>query len=105
MEATPFIAQLGAARAGNRAACEALLGAFREELVGLARPALRSRVRSKLDAEDVVQDTLLLAYQRLGQFRGSTPAELAGWLRRILASQLARVIRRYYETRSRDLKL
>jgi RNA polymerase sigma-70 factor (ECF subfamily) len=43
----------------------------------------------------VVQETLLKAHQALGQFRGRTETELAGWLRAILAHTLADALRRY----------
>lgn len=32
----------------------------------------------------MVQETLLVGYQRFGDFRGQTPKELLGWLRQIL---------------------
>ena len=39
-------------------------------------------LKSRLDASDIVQETLLEAYQDRGQFRGHTPEERMGWLRR-----------------------
>ena len=42
-----------------------------------------------------MQDALLKASQKFGQFRGATDAELAGWLRQILARCLADFVRRY----------
>jgi RNA polymerase sigma-70 factor (ECF subfamily) len=66
---------------------------YRAYLHLLARLNLASRLRGKVDPSDVVQQTLLQAYEGLDQFRGSGDAELAAWLRRILANQLARLIR------------
>jgi RNA polymerase sigma-70 factor (ECF subfamily) len=66
---------------------------FRAYLRLLARLHLDTHLQGKLDASDVVQQTLLHAFQRLGQFRGRTDAELAGWLRQILAHQLANAVR------------
>jgi RNA polymerase sigma-70 factor (ECF subfamily) len=55
----------------------------------LARLHLDPRLRPKLDASDVVQQTLLQAHAGLAGFRGATSGELAAWLRQILARVLA----------------
>ena len=46
------------------------------------------------DSNDVVQQTLLRAHERIGQFRGSGEAEFLAWLRAILVRQLADLARR-----------
>jgi RNA polymerase sigma-70 factor (ECF subfamily) len=71
------------------------LDSFRDYLRLLARLHLDSRLQGKLDPSDAVQETLLKAHQNFAQFRGRTDAELAGWLRRILANTLAEALRRY----------
>jgi RNA polymerase sigma-70 factor (ECF subfamily) len=68
---------------------------FREYLHLLARLQLDARLQSKLDPSDVVQQTLIKAYNGREQFRGQTEAELAGWLRRILANTLTDAARKY----------
>ena len=69
------------------------LDRFRSYLLLLARVRLDPRLKGKLDASDIVQQTLLEAHQILGQFRGNTVAEQAAWLRQILARNLANAAR------------
>jgi RNA polymerase sigma-70 factor (ECF subfamily) len=61
---------------------------YKEYLHLLARLQLPQRIQGKLAPSDLVQETLLKAYQVLGQFRGKSEEELAAWLRTILANAL-----------------
>jgi len=79
---------------------------FRGYLRVLAHTLLQNAgpVRAKVDASDLVQETLLKAHTALGQFRGSTTGEFAAWLRRILANQFADVTR-HFGRHKRDVGL
>jgi len=54
----------------------------------LAQLNLPPALRPKIDASDVVQQTMLQAHQAMAQFRGKTEEELRAWLRQILARNL-----------------
>jgi RNA polymerase sigma-70 factor (ECF subfamily) len=62
---------------------------FRDYLLLLARMQLGPAGRNRLEASDMVQQTLLEAYRKRDQFRGRSEAEMAGWLRQLLAFNLA----------------
>lgn len=62
---------------------------YSEYLRLLAQQRLDARLRNHLDPSDLSQQTLLTAYAKFDQFRGTTDAELAAWLRAILFRQLA----------------
>ncbi|MHC4401787.1 MAG: RNA polymerase sigma factor [Planctomycetota bacterium] len=66
---------------------------FRSYLRLLARLQLTPLVQGKLDASDVVQQTMARAVEALDQFQGRTEAEMAAWLRQILSRQLANAVR------------
>src|SRR5262249_61538128 len=68
---------------------------FRGYLCALARIQVAARpwLAAKLDASDVVQQTLLKAHAARDQFRGGSRAEMAGGLRQILARTLANELR------------
>ena len=59
----------------------------------LARTHLHPRHHRRLDPSDVAQQTLLDAHEKRAQFRGSTDAEAAQWLRQILVHNIADAIR------------
>jgi RNA polymerase sigma-70 factor (ECF subfamily) len=93
------------ARDGDGQALGQLLEGYRNYLALAARLQITRHLQSKVDAADLVQETLLKAHRSFEQFRGQTEAELTGWLRRILAANVANLIRQYFGTQGRDVRL
>ena len=93
------------ARGGDEAALGKLFERYSTYLSLLARVQIGRRIQAKVDAGDIVQETFLEAHRQIAQFRGSSEAELTTWLRRILAGQIALVLRRFLGTLGRDVKL
>src|SRR3989442_14496638 len=66
---------------------------YRDYLRLLARLQMPAHLQGKLDPSDIVQQTLLRAFERIEQLRGQSEAQIAAWLRSILASTLANAAR------------
>ena len=96
---------LALARAGDADALGRVLEHFRGYLTVLARIQIGRRLQGKVDDSDLIQDAFLEAHRHFGQFRGTTEAELIAWLRQILAGRLGRMVRHYFGTRQRDIRL
>lgn len=96
---------LAQVRAGVRDAEGRLLELYRGYLTLLARVQIGRRLQAKTDASDLVQETFCEAHRHLGQFRGTTERELTHWLQTILANHMARLVRGFCGTQSRDVRL
>jgi RNA polymerase sigma-70 factor (ECF subfamily) len=68
---------------------------FRSYLYLLARTHLEPGGHHKIEASDLVQQTLLDAHRNRSQFRGDCNAQLAAWLKKILACNLADALRHH----------
>jgi RNA polymerase sigma-70 factor, ECF subfamily len=93
------------ARRGDESAVGQLLEISRNYLKLLARLQIDRQLQGKADASDLVQDTFMEAVRDFPAFRGVSEAEWLAWLRRILASNLANLVRHYRGTRRRDVRL
>jgi len=93
------------ARTGDRQALGQLLELYRNYLMLLARLQIRRRLQSKVDATDLVQETFLKAHRHFEQFRGHSEGELVTWLRQILLLNVANLVRHYYGTQGRNIRL
>ena len=68
------------------------LGRYRSYLQ-LKALGIAPNLRSKVDASDMVQQTLLEAHQKMSQFKGSTEPEMAAWLGRMLSNNITDAVR------------
>jgi RNA polymerase sigma-70 factor, ECF subfamily len=93
------------ARAGDAAMLGPLLEQYRHYLALLARVQIGHRLQGKVDEMDLVQEVFLEAHRHFPQFKGTTEGQFIAWLRQILASLLANLLRRYLGTRRRDVRL
>lgn len=93
------------ARLGNDAALGSLLELYRNYLRLLARIEIGRRLQGKLDASDLVQETFTEAHRNFGLFRGAGEPQLVSWLRQILAAKVANLVRHYFGTQGRDVRV
>jgi RNA polymerase sigma-70 factor (ECF subfamily) len=94
---------IGQARAGCRTALDRLFGVCRPYLMVAARQELGTALRTRIDAADVVQETLIEACRDFPHFRGRTERDLLAWLRQILHNNLANERRRHMQTAMRSI--
>ena len=96
---------LDRARSGDKSALGRVVERYRDYLSLLVRLRLDSRLRTKVSESDIVQQSLYEAVRDFDTYRGGSEPELAAWLRRILARNLADAVRMYYQSQKRDMRL
>lgn len=96
---------LSEAQAGSTGQLGRLLESYRNYLRLLARVEVGQRLQAKVDASDLVQETMLEAHKSFAGFRGTSEAQFAAWLRQIMAAVLCNFLRRYLGTQGRDVRL
>lgn len=96
---------LARAKAGDARDVNRLFERCRNYLGVVARAQVESWLRAKMDASDLVQETLLEAHRDFVRFRGATEAEWLAWLRQILTRNAADFVRRYRGTDKRQQRL
>jgi RNA polymerase sigma-70 factor (ECF subfamily) len=95
---------LAQARQNGPAELDRLFASCRNYLGLVARAQVESWLQAKVDASDLIQQTLLEAYRDFAHFRGTTEAEWLAWLRRILAHNAANFVRQYRGTEKRQAR-
>ncbi len=92
------------AQRGNSDALGRLLAAHMNYLKTLAYAQMDERLKRRIGASDIVQETLLEAHRDFLHFVGKSPAEFTSWLRSILINNLKRAIECHLMTAKRDLR-
>src|SRR5690349_18305851 len=72
---------------------QAELERFRNYLRFLADIKLDRRLRNRIDASDIVQDTMLRAYAAWNTFRANDADQRLAWLRQILMRSILHALR------------
>jgi RNA polymerase sigma-70 factor (ECF subfamily) len=94
---------LARARGNDPQMLDVLFAHCRNYLGIVARAQVESWLRAKVDASDLVQQTMLEAYRDFHKFRGTSEAEWLGWLKQILAHNAANFVRHYRGTAKRQV--
>ena len=92
------------ARRGDGECRDRLFGLCRGYLGFVARAQVESWVKAKVDASDVVQQTMLEAHRDFDRFQGLSEKEWLGWLRKILTHNVADFVRHYRGTAKRQAR-
>jgi RNA polymerase sigma-70 factor, ECF subfamily len=92
------------ARKGDPLALGPLLESYALQLRRAAERQLDQKIRGRVSASDVVQETMYHATRDIADFRGCSDAEFASWLRRILANQIAKSVERHVLAEKRDVR-
>ncbi len=100
-----WVAWLAAVRGGDHAAWGRVLEHVRPYLTLLAAAQIGRRLAVKADPPDVVQDTFVQAHRTFHTFRGASGGDFVAWVEAILASRVARLVRHFYSTQQRDVRL
>ena len=88
---------------GDREAYDSLLSRHRDWLRRLVEMQRDSRLRGRVDPSDVVQETQLETYQRLGGYLARRPMPFRLWLRKTLQQRLRMIQRRHIEATRRSV--
>jgi len=87
---------------GDQAALADLLSPYRSRLKRMVRIRLNPRLQGRVDDSDVVQDALLEASQRLGEYLKGSGMPFFLWLRHITGRKLIDVHRHHLGRQKRD---
>lgn len=86
---------------GDESAIGQLLESHRDQLRRQADQALPGRIKSRVDASDIVQQTCLSVFRQISDFQGNDSAQFAAWVRQIHERNIQNAVRDQLQTRKR----
>jgi RNA polymerase sigma-70 factor (ECF subfamily) len=89
---------------GDRAARDRLLGRHRQRLRNLIALHLDPRIAARVDPSDVVQESLVEADRRLGDYLRNRPLPFYPWLRRLALQRLTDLYRLHVRSMKRSVR-
>jgi RNA polymerase sigma-70 factor (ECF subfamily) len=92
------------AREGSNSSLGRLLTLYTNYLKLLVTAQLDDRLRGRVSASDIVQESFFEAHRDFDQFRGQTPGEFVVWLRRIVVNNILRVVEQHVLAEKRDVR-
>jgi RNA polymerase sigma-70 factor, ECF subfamily len=95
---------LQSAADGNQPALGELLDRYRARLRHMVRLRMDRRVRARVDASDVIQDTFAEAARRLNDYLKNPSVTFFVWLRYLAAQQLQMLHRHHLGVQARDAR-
>lgn len=93
-----------AARNGDSSALGSLFELYQNYIKLLASTQVRSRLRVRASASDIVQDTFLHAHRGFTEFRGTSGGEFIAWLRTILSRRIQYLYQQHLDAKQRDVR-
>jgi RNA polymerase sigma-70 factor, ECF subfamily len=94
---------LSQARDGESGAIDRLLGEFREPLRRVVQLRLDPMIARRVDASDIVQDVLIEANQRLGDYLKTPDMPFHLWLRHLAQDRIIDTHRRHRQAQRRSV--
>ena len=98
-ELTPILQR---AAAGDSEALHLLMERFRKPLSRMVERRMEQRMKSRVDASDVVQDSYLEAWKHLGEYMANPVLPFVVWLRQIVSQQTVAAYRTHVVAQMRS---
>ncbi len=103
-DASQIHSLLEKARRGDEASRDQLFQLCRSYLGLIARAQVETWLQVKVDASDLVQETMLEAYRDFDRFEGESGKQWMAWMRKILSNNVADYVRQYRGTAKRQVR-